>query len=377
MAVLPLVLGACDDDEGGGGEDPLANDPNTDISEAPAAGNPDGGCTVPDAGAEADVSGSKNVVGDGSPDSCTSDAVIEAVAKGGKITFDCGPDPVRILLEETAKIVNDTGPTIVIDGGNKVTLSGAGGRRILYMNTCDQNQKLTTVRCEDQDHPRLTVQNITFVDGDTRGDETDGGGGGAIFARGGRLKVVNSRFFSNRAGYQGESMSGGAIRAFDQHDDKKVWIVNSTFGHQYIGNTASNGGAIGGAGTNYAIYNSRFHDNRATGEGGSMPRRDETRGGGYGGAVFVDGEFESLELCGVLMEDNEADEGAGAVFFRSLDEMATLVIEQSEMRRNWTDDENPDALPSDPMMPGIIAQTADGNVTVTDSVIEEGMEEMQ
>jgi hypothetical protein len=28
-------------------------------------------------------------------------------------------------------------PNIVIDGGGKITLSGAGTRRILYMNTCD------------------------------------------------------------------------------------------------------------------------------------------------------------------------------------------------------------------------------------------------
>lgn len=374
FAALPLVLAACDDGEGGGG-DPNPDDPLTDISGAPAAGWADGNCQVPDGGAEADVSGSKNVVGDGSADSCTSDAVVEAVAKGGKITFDCGPDPVRISLEETLKIVNDTGPTIVIDGGNKVTLSGADGRRILYMNTCDEAQKLTTVRCENQDHPRLTVQNLTFVDGNTRGEQTDGGGGGAIFARGGRLKVVNSRFFANRADYQGETMSGGAIRAIDQFDDKTVFIVNSTFGHQYIGNTGSNGGALGGDGTSFAVYNSRFHDNRATGNGGSSPKRDETPGGGYGGAIFVDGADYSLELCGVLIEDNRANEGAGAVFLRSSDDTATLSIEQSSMRRNWTDDENAEALPSDPATPGIIAQTGMDNVTVTDSVIEEGMDE--
>ena len=42
----------------------------------------------------------------------------------------------------TAKIRNDTGPEIVIDGGGKVTLSGGGQRRILYMNTCDAAQVL-------------------------------------------------------------------------------------------------------------------------------------------------------------------------------------------------------------------------------------------
>jgi hypothetical protein len=79
------------------------------------------------------------VVGDGTPASCTSAAVVSAVAAGGVITFDCGPDPVTITLEETAKIFNDSGPEIVIDGGGLVTLSG-GARRILYMNTCDKSR---------------------------------------------------------------------------------------------------------------------------------------------------------------------------------------------------------------------------------------------
>ena len=87
----------------------------------------------------------------------------------------------------------------MLDGGGKVTLSGGGKRRILYMNTCDPAQGWTTSHCQDQDHPQLTVQNLTFVDGNSTGETAEGGGGGAIFVRGGRFKVVNSRFFRNRA----------------------------------------------------------------------------------------------------------------------------------------------------------------------------------
>ena len=57
------------------------------------------------------------MVGDGTPASCTGDAFVDAVAQGGVITFDCGPAPVVIKLRRTAKIFNDTGPRIVIDGG--------------------------------------------------------------------------------------------------------------------------------------------------------------------------------------------------------------------------------------------------------------------
>jgi hypothetical protein len=171
--------------------------PTTDASfpplgEGPPAGNPNGQCAIPTEGVLANVSNPRTVVGSGTKESCTSDAFVAAVAKGGVITFSCGPDPVTIVVARTAKIVNDTGPEIVIDGGGKVTLSGGGQNRILYMNTCDEAQKWTTASCQNQDHPRLTVQNLTFIDANSK-RETQYDGGGAIWARGGRLKVINSR----------------------------------------------------------------------------------------------------------------------------------------------------------------------------------------
>ncbi len=69
---------------------------------------------------------------------------MDAVAQGGVIAFDCGPDPMVIAMDRTTNIRNDTGPDIVIDGGGLVTLSGGGAMRILYMNTCDPAQVWTT-----------------------------------------------------------------------------------------------------------------------------------------------------------------------------------------------------------------------------------------
>ena len=152
------------------------------------------------------------------------------MAAGGVITFDCGPDPVTIRMTATAKVRNANGPRIVLDGGGKVTLSGAGERRILYMNTCDQAQGWTTSHCQDQDHPRLTVQNLTFADGNSTGETVEGGGGGAIFVRGGRFKVVNSRFVRNRCDRTGPDLGGAAIRVLSQYHGLPVYVVNSTFG---------------------------------------------------------------------------------------------------------------------------------------------------
>ena len=96
-------------------------DPQTNPNDGPPTGNGDGTCNVPAEAQEEDVSNSDTVVGDGTPESCTSNAFVDAVALGGVITFDCGPDPVVITLDRTAKVFNDQKPDIVIDGGGKVT----------------------------------------------------------------------------------------------------------------------------------------------------------------------------------------------------------------------------------------------------------------
>jgi S-adenosylhomocysteine hydrolase len=104
------------------------------------------------------------VVGTGTPASCTSDAVVAAVAQGGVIGFNCGAAPVTITMTRTAKVFNDK-PDVVLDGGGKVTLSGGGALRILYQNTCDPAQVWTSARCELQDQATHTVQRLTLSDG--------------------------------------------------------------------------------------------------------------------------------------------------------------------------------------------------------------------
>jgi len=259
------------------------------------------------------------------------------VAQGGIITFDCGPDPVTITMGATAKVRNDAGPEIVLDGGGKVTLSGGGQRRILYMNTCDEAQIWTTSHCNDQDHPRLTVQNLTFADGNSTGDATEGGGGGAIFVRGGRFKVVSSRFVRNRCDETGPDLGGAAIRVLDQSQDLPVYVVSSTFGGaDGLGGVCSNGGALSSIGVSWEVLNSVFSHNDAIGSGAN-PARGGTPGGGSGGAIYLDGNLFTLRLAGTIVEDNHANEGGGAVFFVSNDRSGTMAVEGSTLRRNPSD----------------------------------------
>jgi len=286
---------------------------------------------VPSEAGPVDTSHPDRWVGSGTPGSCTSRAVVRAVAKGGVIKFRCGPRPVRIVMRQTAKVVN-TSRRVVLDGGGVVTLSGGGKRRILYQDTCDRRQRWTSSHCDDQATPSLVVQNLTLADGNATGERYDGGGGGAIFARGGRLKIVGTTFTGNRCDTTGPDLGGGAIRALSQYHGEPVTVVASTFTR----GRCSNGAALSSIGVSWAIYNSVFTANRAIGRGAN-PARPGTPGGGSGGGMYFDGDDFQVLIAGTRMTDNHAREGGGAVFFVSNDRTGVLTIRSSTLRGNPSD----------------------------------------
>jgi hypothetical protein len=286
------------------------------------------GQPVPPEAMPVDTSHPDRIVGTGSPASCTSDAVVAAVAAGGVITFSCGPAPVTIQMSATAKVVN-TSSDVVLDGGGLVTLSGGGQRRILYMNTCDQAQVWTTSHCQDQELPRLTIQRLTFSGGDSTGDTTEGGGGGAVFVRGGQFKVIDSTFTGNRCDATGPDLGGAALRVLSQFEGRPVIVAGSTFS----GNVCSNGAGLSSIGVSWRVYNSAFTGNSAIGNGAN-PERSGTPGGGSGGAIYLDGNRFTLDLIGCTITDNVANEGGGAIFFVSNDRSGELRIASSLLERN-------------------------------------------
>src|SRR5450755_2579914 len=288
-------------------------------------GNPAGHAYVPPAARAVSTAGPTTVIGHGTPASCTSAAVVQAVAKGGVITFSCGPRPVTITMTSTAKVVN-TSMRVVLNGGGKVTLSGAGKRRILYLNACDKLQVWITNHCYDQATPRLTVENIAFADGNATGKDMTGGSGGAIYAQGGQLKVVNSRFTDNRCYAKGPDLGGAAIRALMQYQNRPVFVVNSTF----TGGVCSNGGALRSIQVSWIVLDSVLSHNSAIGWGANPAQRG-TAGGGSGGAIYNDGDDYTLTVGGSIISDNSAREGGGAIFFVSNDRTGTLRIQHSTL----------------------------------------------
>ncbi|MGV1007644.1 MAG: fibronectin type III domain-containing protein [Dermatophilaceae bacterium] len=372
-----------------------ASSPDSTFTTAAATsfnpGNPTGGASVPSGMGLEDVSQPDHVIGDGTPASCTSDAVVSAVTAGGIITFDCGPSPLTITLTQTAKVRNST-KKLVIDGGGKVTLSGGNANRILYVDTCDSSLGSVSGNClYAPTSPQVSVQNLTFANGNATnstyvspGDTNQGSnGGGAIFQLGGRLKVVRSVFQRNTCATNGPDLGGAAIRVLAQHsatpndldasyaarNQDPVAIVQSTFGGASgQGNTCSNGGAISGLRTPITVLNSLIRDNNAVGCCANPPKSG-TPGGGSGGAIYTDGASYDLTIAGTDIETNTAKAGGSAIFYVSNDQTGHLVIDGSTLKNNTY---APSGQPTDQHFenyPGIF-YIGEGQPRITNSTIQ-------
>jgi hypothetical protein len=203
----------------------------------------------------------------------------------------------------------------------------------LYVNACDSKLHWTTSHCNNQDLPHVTLQNLSFIDGNASNENTYDGGG-AVWMRGGRLTVIHSRFFNNHCQSTGPDVGGGAIRAFSQYNNLPVYVVNSTFGGaDSLGNIGSNGGALSSIGVTWAIYNSVLSYNQAIGKGGN-PAQSGTPGGGSGGAIYNDGDSLNLHICGSLIEHNQVNAYGSAIFFIADNHVGTLHIEDSKIQSN-------------------------------------------
>jgi hypothetical protein len=308
---------------------PRATAPKPTASRVPAtgpgsglttAGNPSGHASVPAAGQAVDTSHPDHVIGSGTPASCTPAAVVAAVAAGGVITFSCGANPVTITMTAAATVAS-TSHQVVLDGGGKVTLSGGGNTQILSMNAGWQQQ-----------WPRLVVQNLTFTDAYSGTQQTSGSsvyGGGAIFAEGGQLTVVNSAFLGNSCYASGPDLGGGAIRAVGMDPADPVYVTGDTFS----GNSCSNGGALSGLFAHFDVINSLMTGNKAIGWGAN-PAAAGTPGGGSGGAIYTDGTGYDLSVTDTVMRDNTAREGGGGIFFVVNSGGGTLQIASSTLQGN-------------------------------------------
>lgn len=193
------------------------------------------------------------VVGNGTPGSCTQKAFNARFIGGGKITFNCGKNPVTITLTTLQTVKANT----TIDGGSKITLAGS-------------NNQLFNVPAGKA----LTLKHIKL----SNGKATDGG----AIVNFGTLTVKIVMIKSSQA-----TGKGGAI---DNHGT--LHISNTLF----QSNQANLGGAIAfEAGTATINGNTGFTQNHAI----------------DGGALYI-GNGATVNLSNTMVSNNSATYGAGA-----------------------------------------------------------------
>ncbi len=301
---------------------------------------PDGGlpppaavCTAPIQAA--DVSPPTTVVGTGTPASCTEALLDAALAKGGVVTFDCGPAAATITITKTIEL--PTNVDTVIDGGGLVTIDGGGSVRILDWNSPNYRANMH----------KLTLQHITFAHGHAAGTMmidpapapcSSGyydGAGGALQMRDGVLNVIGASFIGNEAEKLGPDVGGGAIYLNGGLDGVVV-------GSNFFDNSGSNSGAIGSLNSDLDVYNSTFQGNAALGFGANSNdpskcsvvnknNQNQVGSGGNAGAVGMDGGSDGTHtFCGNTFRSNSSGKGAlgGALARTPDDAMQTTVIDR-------------------------------------------------
>ncbi len=247
------------------------------------------------------------VVGDGTPESCTSNALSAALSTGGTVTFACGAAPYT-LLADTYVIENG----VVLDGAGLITLSGEGLRQIFIVNQGAslflKNITLTDGYWEGNggaiaNYGSLVVQNSTIYNSVAAGETS---GGGAIYNEGGALTLRNSTLLNNRAG-----QFGGAIAS----SSGTLAIFNSTIQENSAPNS---GGAIWNINTDATIEDSRILENSTLSDGQ----------GNFGGGLYNIGR---MTVRRSTIQYNSATDGGG-IYTQGID--SSLMVEDSTISQN-------------------------------------------
>jgi hypothetical protein len=238
-----------------------------------------------------------NPLGDGTPESCSGDALAEKVSTGGVITFHCGEGSITIRLN--AELVVNT--DLVIDGGDliadqpRVALRANNTTRALVVHS-PENGPQTSVQ----------LKNLRIEDGRAAMERSDDDsvGGGAIFNDGGQVIVDGCSLTHNSAGNTGGAIGGRGSLVVRR---SSIW-----------GNTARKGGGIGMGQGEIVIVDSTIDGNSA----------DEN-----GGGVYIAASAGRMAICGSTISANTAVQIGGGLYASDI-RHGQVQIEQCAFVRN-------------------------------------------
>lgn len=306
-AVLGPGLAGCDGDSSDGDADADGDsDSDTDADGDADTVPPETGCPgrlepVAPMGLEA-------VVGDGTSESCTEEALHAAVDRingaegGGTLTFDCG-GPHTFELSSSVRFTSDA----IVDGEGEITLSGGGRVRVIELDH----------------HLDFVLQRITVRDGFVAAGGENESGAGLLHPWFGTLRVIDATFEDNHSASEANDVGGGAIYAGGLTE---AVISGSVFS----GNSGSIGGGVLSRSTNLRVVDTVFRENRAT-------TRGEEGQYGNGGGLYIDRMWlddpVDLSICGCVFERNEALVHGSALFSYDL-EGSGATFDQCTFRDN-------------------------------------------
>ena len=239
------------------------------------------------------ASGEVQTVGDGTSESCTEQALHDAVAMvnaaegGGTVLFDCG-GAHTIALTSSVYVSN----TMILDGGGEITLSGSNSVRVIELaNELD-----------------FVLQRITIRDGFVPAGAENESGAGLLSPWFGTLKVIDVVFENNHSASIEHDVGGGAIYAGGLTEA----IISGT---TFSGNSGSTGGAVLNRSTNLRVVDSVFFENSAT----SFGEGQYGNGGGlYIDRMWLDAPIDFV-ICGTVFERNHAKVHGSALFSYNLE----------------------------------------------------------
>ena len=251
--------------------------------------------------------GRVEVVGDGTPVSCTETALQSAVAavngaaSGGTITFACGGEHTIALTRSVLVTA-----TMIIDGGGEITLSGGGAVRVIELDH----------------YVDFVLQRVAIRDGFVPAGSENESGAGLLHPWFGTLKVIDVTFENNVSASEDHDVGGGAIYAGGLTE---AIISGSTF----TNNSGSTGGGILSRSTNLRVVDSVFFENSATtyGEG-----QYGNGGGLYIDRMWLDAPIDFV-ICGAVFDSNHAKVHGSAFFSYNL-EGSRAVFDQCTFRDN-------------------------------------------
>lgn len=233
-------------------------------------------------------------VGDGTPDSCTEQALHDAVAVinategGGTLSFDCG-GAHTFDLTHSIYFTQDA----IVDGHGQITLSGGGSVRVIELDH----------------YLNFVLQRITIRDGFVPAGSDNESGAGLLHPWFGTLEVIDATFLSNHSDSQDHDVGGGAIYA-----GGLTHAVIS--GAVFVNNSGSTGGAVLSRSTNLRVVDTVFVENVATTWADSGQY-------GNGGGLYIDRMWlddpVDFVICGGVFERNRARQHGSAFFSYNLE----------------------------------------------------------